>query len=430
MLKYFVWVNLFLILFISLACNQVPVTSAGPDPIQDVLPLPFSGIALDYDPEVRCSDNNWTTTTPVACSPQLSFTCPAPPPSDPFQNLSGCPDQCQSCFDKDLAFLQTNLAVNTLTVYQPNYYILTAAQKLGIKVLMGIFNDSVLALATPDDGMTSCTFAGAPALCGLAAVNSLIDGACGATTPWPTANFCTGSSYIPAFKSFFDDGTIVGIQLGNEILTSPINAQGTILTPAQVLSAAHTMRTGLNARGYNQVPLIVSFVAGTEKDLCVNGAPPANVDGIASHPYCNDVASVPPTWPFESGNTPVQAAQDCAQQVLDIFNQTAVASCGAAQSFIGETGYNTGCPGSPDEATHLSVAENFFPDMVSLACQNKIPLFFFDYADACPAGGCLPGCPGGPNEGNGYFGIYYTDNYQTKGDAVLKFPSVPSLACP
>jgi len=27
---------------------------------------------------------------------------------------------------------------------------------------------------------------------------------------------------------------------------------------------------------------------------------------------------------------------------------------------------------------HVSVAENFFPEMVSLACANDIPTFFFD----------------------------------------------------
>lgn len=402
----------------SIATDEVQVNA--------VIPLSFSGIAIDYDPEVRCSDNNWSTNTPVACSPQLSFTCAPPPP----ENLAGCPDQCQSCFDTDLAFLKSNLGVTTITVYQPNYFIMVAAQKFGIKVLFGLFNDTVLALATPDSGTTSCTFAGAPALCGQSAVDSMINGACGATTPWPTANFCTGSSYISAFKPFFDDGTIVGVQLGNEILTSPINSGGQVLTPAQVLAAAKTLRNGLNGYSYTKTPIVVSFVAGTEQNLCVNGAPPPNVDGIAGHPYCNNVANVPPLWPFETGNTPAQAGQDCANQVLQIFNSTAVAACGQAQSFIGETGYNTGCPGYADEANHLSTAESFFPDMVTLACQSNIPLFFFDYADACPAGGCLPGCPGGPNVGNGYFGIYYTENYLTTGNLVLKFPTVPSLSCP
>ncbi len=115
---------------------------------------------------------------------------------------------------------------------------------------------------------------------------------------------------------------------------------------------------------------------------------------------------------------------------MSIFQETAVAPCGADHVFIGETGYNTGCPGSADESTHLSVAESFFPEMISLACQNNIPLFFFDYVDACPAGGCLPGCPGAPNVGNGYFGIYHTNNYLTKGNLTLKYSAVPNLSCP
>ncbi|MCC7344016.1 MAG: hypothetical protein IT573_03685 [Deltaproteobacteria bacterium] len=396
--------------------------------IQALVPLPFQGIAIDYDPEARCSDDNWTTNTPVACSPQLSFTCPAPPPGDPFQNLSGCPDRCQSCFDQDLAALKSNLLVGTITVYQPNYYILKAAQAQGLKVLLGLFNDSVLALTKTNDGNTDCTFAGFPALCGDGVVASLVDGACGATTPWAPQTFCTAGTYIPALKPFFDDGTVVGIQLGNEILSSPIN--GVTLTPAQVQAAATTLRNGLNQRSYTGIPVIVSSVAGLEKDLCADGAPLPNIDGIASHPYCNNVASVPPAWPFESGNTPAQAAKACADQVLSIFQEVAVTPCGADHVFIGETGYNTGCPGASDEANHLAAAESFFPEMVSLACQNNIPLFFFDYVDACPAGGCLPGCSGEANVGNGYFGIYHTENYLTKGDLVLKYSAVPNLGCP
>ena len=221
---------------------------------------------------------------------------------------------------------------------------------------------------------------------------------------------------------------MIGVQLGNEILSSPVNGQ--TLTPAQVDAAAETLRNGLNLSGYTHVPIIVSLVTGMEKDLCVNGAPPPNVDLIASHPYCNFVASSPPSWPFESGATPQQAAQSCAQQVIEIFNQQAVASCGKDHVFIGETGYNTSCPGSADEANHIAVAEAFYPEMVSLACGQKTPLFFFDYADECPQGGCLAGCTGGPVIGNGYFGIYYTENYQTNGNLVLKFSSVPSLSCP
>ena len=45
----------------------------------------LKSIGIDYTPESRCSDNNWSTAFPTACNPQLSFTCPS---GDP---LSLCP---------------------------------------------------------------------------------------------------------------------------------------------------------------------------------------------------------------------------------------------------------------------------------------------------------------------------------------------------
>jgi len=52
---------------------------------------PTNSIGIDYTPEARCSDNNWSTATPVACNPQLSFACTK---GDP---LSTCPRSCQNC---------------------------------------------------------------------------------------------------------------------------------------------------------------------------------------------------------------------------------------------------------------------------------------------------------------------------------------------
>lgn len=40
------------------------------------------------------------------------------------------------------------------------------------------------------------------------------------------------------------------------------------------------------------------------------------------------------------------------------------------------------------------------------------------------------GLPSEPQEGNGYFGIYFTQNYLTKGTLTPKFSTTPSLSCP
>lgn len=91
--------------------------------------LNFTGIGIDYDPEARCSDNNWSTDFPVACNPQLSFICPT------GEGLSLCPMRCQACYDSDLDTIKNNLSVDTITIYQPNYYILTAAKAKGVKTI-------------------------------------------------------------------------------------------------------------------------------------------------------------------------------------------------------------------------------------------------------------------------------------------------------
>jgi len=142
------------------------------------------------------------------------------------------------------------------------------------------------------------------------------------------------------------------------------------------------------------------------------------------------VPNLPPTWPLEDGVTAAAGGEACSEQVFTIYNDNAVASCGADNVFIGETGYNTGCPGGADEANHTSAAESFVSDLVTTACNDGINTFLFIYADECPESGCLAGCEGGPEVGNGYFGIYHTENYDTKGDLVLKFDTAPTLTCP
>jgi len=108
----------------------------GPNPTPTLTMKPvlnFTGMGIDYDPEARCSTNNWTTDFPVACSPQVAFTCP---PTG--KTLDNCPTMCQSCYDSDLDTIKNMLSVDTITIYQPNYYILTAAENEGVKAILGL----------------------------------------------------------------------------------------------------------------------------------------------------------------------------------------------------------------------------------------------------------------------------------------------------
>ncbi|MGH7779483.1 MAG: hypothetical protein ACREQR_06635 [Candidatus Binataceae bacterium] len=333
----------------------------------------------------------------------------------------------------DLTNLQSLLKTSTITSYQPNYYILTAADQLHIKVLQGLFNDAIPSLAAPST-TTNCTYAGvAIALCGSKYADAMLDGACGTTTPWNPATFCTAGAYIEPLSAptgpagqFIKDGTIIAIQLGNEALGKTVDGQ--MITAQMISTAAQTLRTALNARGFSSTPIVVSLVLGQEQDFCTGGAPPAGVDLIAAHPYCNYVASVPPQWPNDGAQ--------CWTQVQTLFSTISQQDCGAANTFIGETGYNTGCPNSPNvPSTTISDEQMFISDLTASACATPsasgFPAFLFAYSDVCPSTGCAPGCSdaGLPNEGNGYFGIFHTANYQTEGAAVAKFPP-PSFACP
>ena len=385
-------------------------------------------IGIDYTPESRCSDNNWSTSTPAACNPQLSFACPT---GDP---LSLCPTSCQACYEADLAHLQSSLSVSSITSYQPNYYILTSSSGLHIKVLQGLFNDAIPSLAAPSTS-TNCTFSGAPiGLCGSKYADAILDGACGTTTPFNPATFCTGGPYVEPLnypsgtnaQQFIKNGTIVGIQLGNEALGTVVNNQ--TITTQMISTAAQTLRAALNARGFTTLPIVVSLVLGQEQTFCSNTAPPAGVNFVAAHPYCNFVASVPPSWP----NNGTQ----CWQQVQSLFSTVSQKYCGASHTFIGETGYNSGCPNSPNvPSTTIADEQTFIKDLMTSTCATAspsgFPTYLFAYADVCPSTGCAAGCSdaGLPNEGNGYFGIFHTQNYMTEGPAVAKF-TPPSLTCP
>ena len=421
--------------------------SPAPTPAPTMKPtLNFTGMGIDYDPEARCSTNNWSTDFPVACSPQLSFSCPMS-----GKTLDNCPASCQSCYDGDLGTIKNTLSVDTITIYQPNYYILTAAQSKGIEVILGLFNDSVAALASRQcsnnasmmcvtdsdcgagntcmDAASGCTFGGSPALCGTGHANSILNGACFTTTPWPASMFCKADgAYITPNANFISDGTVIGIQIGNEVLSSSDPS----LTKQQVVNAAKVLKNAINSSSLPNIPMIVSLVVGNEQSFCESGAPPEGVDYIAAHPYCDFVASVPPMWPDEGGgNSPSTAASKCWTQVKSLFEDNAVMFCGADNTYIGETGYNTGCPtGSMEEMNHLKVAPLFIDDVVSWTCMQNIGTFLFAFVDACPMGGCQAGCTSSTTAGNGYFGLYHTEMYDTMGSLSAKYSPLPTLTCP
>lgn len=365
-------------------------------------------IGIDYDFEARCSDDNWSTANPAGCNPQPSFMCPS-------EGLALCPARCQACFDADLAQIK-GLGVGAITIYNPNWFALNAAQKVATKVLLGTFNDTLGGLAKPD-ALSGCTYSSFPTACGQTYARYLIDGACGSHSPWDPNLFCGDSqTFITPWQPFLQDGTVIGIQIGNEVLANGF-------TREQVLAAAQTLRGVLDSRGYtkDKVPIVISLVLGQESSFCAAGAPPANVDFIAAHPYCTSVAGLPPTWPA-SGTA-------CLDQVKTDFANISQKLCGASHVFIGETGFNTGCPGVYG-TQYVADATTFVAGATQWACEQSLGLFHFAYVDVCPTGGCLAGCPSQPQEGNGYFGLYYTQGYLTKGPLMPKLSPMPSLVCP
>jgi len=416
------------IILAAAGCGGSSQTPVSPMPGSQA---PVSGINIDYAPEGRCADGNWST-TPAACNPQLSFTCS---PTD--TSLNNCPANCQACYDADIGTIKNTLHAGTITIYQPNYYILQAAQSSGLKVILGLFDDSAAGLAQPDSA-TNCTYSGFPfPFCGTKYAQALFNGACGSCTPWLPSSFCgtgtcgTAPTYVAALNSsvgeFLQNGTVIGIQLGNEILCTSPSCSPPFLPAATISTAAQNLRTALNAAGFGSIKVVVSLIEGQAVMFCSGGAPPTGVDYIADHVYCSDVAGLPPSWP--SGSS---AAQQCWQQVQTVFAKDQ-AACGAATVFLGETGYNTGCPTVYGQQ-QVTNEQSFIEQLVNSTCQSRVsgPLapFLFEFGDVCPPGGCLAGCSGQPNEGNGYFGIFYTQGYGTEGPLETKFTPSPSLACP
>lgn len=469
----------------------------------------LSPIGIDYTPDTRCSDNNpgWSATQrPVACNPQLGAVCRG--------TLSTCPALCQQCYDDDLAFIRRNLKVNAITIYAPNYYVLKAAHRLGMKVVVGLYNDSVLGLATPA-GQTNCSVGGTPIfLCGSDYASALIEGACIDQTggnPFglcikhcavrsdpardckkadcacdsdpdcPGAgNRCRNGAHITPLDNagtgdFLRNGTVAAIQLGNEYLgqcqipevpgrNQPCCARSKktgqcrawIVNRDVYSAAAKTLRRALNARGLHQVKISVGLAGGQGAQFCQNGAPPPGIDYIAAHPYCDFVAATPHAWTTLKGAECWSKAR--AQLALD------QRACGAQHTYIGETGFNSGCPLDSNGDGKLQAERDFVRAMLGdePACKGKrdgaaeIPDFLFEFGDSCPPGGCLTGCgdreqcnpeccckhrcsetakcsPNCPNTcfGNGYFGLYHTPHYGTAGfPPEPKFDPVPSLLCP
>jgi hypothetical protein len=468
----------------------------------------ISPIGIDYAPETRCSDNNpdWLFNQhPVACNPQLGVRgCGA--------TLNTCPARCQQCYDDDLAFIRRQLKVNTITIYAPNYHILKAAHQLGMKVIVGLYNDAVLGLATPAN-QTNCSSGGTPLyLCGSRYAAALIDGACmdhsggdpfALCVPHCTirsdpardcrngdcscesgaecigaGNQCLRGAHLApldntASGKFLRDGTVVAIQLGNEFLgqcqipeipgqhepccdrDKSGQCRAWTINRQVISTAAQTLRRALDRRGFKNVKISFGLNDGSELEFCQNGAPPPGIDYVAAHPYCASVAEMPPSWGTLKG-------ADCWKQVRDDLARVKKA-CGAEHTYIGETGYNSGCPLDTKRQGRLNAEREFVQAMVSNqpACRNQsdgsaaLPDFLFEFGDAGPAGGCITGC-GDPAQcnfnccckhqcsdnakcsagcpscfGNGYFGLYHTPHYATAGfPPEPKFDPTPSLLCP
>lgn len=466
----------------------------------------WSPLGLDYAPEARCSDEQWRPHhRPAACNPQPGQACGS--------SLSSCPARCQKCYDDDLSFVQHNLKVNAITIYQPNYYILKAAKRLGMKVVVALLDDTVLGLASPTS-QTQCTDGGSPLyLCGSNYAAGLLDGACIDTVggdPFKTcvshcsirsapkadcvngdcsctsnadclgpSNQCRKGAFLmplnsPASGEFLRDGTVIGIQMGNEIFegcqlpevpgkhqrccehTKTGRCYAWQINREVMSGAAQTMRAALDRRGLNKVKISVALVQEQGPKFCQGGAPPAGVDYIADHAYCDFMANLPPYWSTTDGT-------ECWKQARGQEFTLDQKACGASRTYIGETGFNTGCPLTANQERMLKAENDFVAAMVKAepTCNGQanptpFPDFLFEYSDVGPAQGCLAGCgdparcnpacccsqhkcsptvrcePGCPAcTGNGYFGLVRTPGYRTSGfPPELKLDPMPSLMCP
>jgi hypothetical protein len=382
-----------------------------------------------------------------------------------------------------------------------------------MKVIVGVVNDTVLGLASPANN-TNCYHVGKPLyLCGSRYADALIEGACidtvggdpfkrcasrcarrsdpardcvngdcscGSDSDCPGAgNRCLSGANLrplnnPATGEFLKNGTVISIQLGNEFLgacdlpevpgqdqpccnhskkTGKCNAW--TVTREVISAAAQTLRAGLDRHGFDQIKISVPMVARQGPKFCRNGEPPPGVDYIGDHPYCDFVAEMPPQWTTLSG-------AECWKQARREFAIDQKA-CGVSHTYIGETGFNSGCPSMENHGALLKAQEDFVKAMIQdePVCGGNpnptapLPNFLFEFSDVGPATGCLGGC-GDPHQcsfncccknicsatekcgascppclGNGYFGLFHSANYGTRGGTpVPKFNPMPSLLCP
>ena len=88
------------VLLVTTGCGSGSGSSGGGSVSTPAPGGTFTGLNIDYAPEGRCSDDNWSTTTPAACNPQLAFT------SCQTGVLSSCAANCQTCYNTDIATIK------------------------------------------------------------------------------------------------------------------------------------------------------------------------------------------------------------------------------------------------------------------------------------------------------------------------------------
>ncbi len=171
---------------------------------------------------------------------------------------------------------------------------------------------------------------------------------------------------------------------------------------------------------------MISLVLGPEKQFFSGGKPPDGVSLIASHPYCDHVSNVPPTWPPEG--TPAGSRYRSYITTMPL-RPAAPRTSSSAKPATTPDARNQYVPSGLIDAE-----QTFINDLKTTTCgadsPSGFPTFLFAYSDVCPATGCRAGCddPNVPTEGNGYFGIFHTKNYPTPGRPRLEVQAA-ALSC-
>ena len=277
----------------------------------------------------------------------------------------------------------------------------------------------------------------------------------------------------PLSGEFLRDGTVIGIQMGNEFFqgcqipevpgkhqpccshsekTGRCNAW--VVNREVMSTAAQTMRAALDRRGLNNIKIECRAGRGTGTAFLSKRRAPAG-SGLYRRSsllrLCRQPASL--LDHCERSRMLGTGAQPGVR-----VNQKA---CGVTHTYIGETGFNSGCPLTANQEM-LQAENDFVAAMVKAepACNGQrnptpLPNFLFEFGDVCPPQGCIAGC-GDPQRcnptcccqhkcsaaircdagcpacvGNGYFGLFHTPNYGTSGfPPEPKLDPMPSLMCP